>query len=61
MRFDEISDSCELAADLTNRGLWDNGDVQVKVDSARQIRYAMEFVRQAFAAKQPDGAKGSDA
>ena len=46
--------------DITNLGLWGNGDVQLEVDNARQIAYAMELVRQAFAAKQTDGAKGSD-
>ena len=60
MRFDEISDPRGLAADVTNLGLWGNGDVQLEVDNARQIAYAMELVQQAFAAKQPDGAKGSE-
>ena len=60
MRFDDISDSRGLAADLTNLGLLGNGDVQVKVHDARQITCAMEFVRQAFEAKQPDRAKGSE-
>ena len=60
MRFDDISDPRRLAADITNLGLWGNGDVQLEVDNARQVPYAMELVRQAFAAKQPDGAKGSE-
>ena len=60
MRFDEITDPRGLAADVTNLGLWGNGDVQLEVDNTRQIAYAMELVRQAFAAKQPDGAKGSE-
>ena len=47
-------------ADGANLGLWGNGDVQLEVDNARQVPYAMELVRQAFAAKQPDGAKGSE-
>ena len=42
-----------LAADITNLGLWGNGDVQVELDNERQIPYAMELVRQAFAGKQP--------
>ena len=58
MRFDDISDPRGLAADVTNLGLWGSGDVQVEVDNARQLPYAMELVRQAFAARQPDGAKG---
>ena len=36
-RFDEITDPRGLAADITNLGLWGNGDVQLEVDNARQI------------------------
>ena len=60
MRFDDISDPRGLAADVTNLGLWCNGDVQLEVDNARQVPYAMDLVRQAFAAKLADGAKGSE-
>ena len=60
MRFDDISDPRRLAADITNLGRWGNGDVQLEVDNARQVPYAMELVRQALAAKQPGGAKGSE-
>ncbi len=59
MRFDDVSDPRGLAADVTNLGLWGNGDVQVEVDNARQIPYAMELVRPALAARQPNGAKGT--
>ena len=30
MRFDELSDPRGLAADITNLGLWSNGDVQME-------------------------------
>ena len=60
MRFGDISDPRRLAADITNLGRWGNGDVQLEVDNARQVPYAMGLVRQAFAAKQPDRAKGSE-
>ena len=56
MRFDELNDPRGLAADITNLGLWGNGDVQVELDNERQITYAMELVRQAFARGQPGGA-----
>ena len=59
MRFDEISDPRGLAADVTNLGLWGNGDVRVEVDNAHQIACAMELVRQAFAARQLNGPRGS--
>ena len=55
MRFDELSDPRGLAADITNLGLWGNGDVQVELDNERQIPYAMDLVRQAFGRKQPGG------
>ena len=56
MRFDELRDPRGLAADITNLGLWGNGDVQVELDNERQIPYAMELVRQAFGRRQPGGA-----
>ena len=59
MRFDELSVPRGLAADITNLGLWGNGDVQVELDNEREITYAMELVRQAFAAKQPGGKAGN--
>ena len=55
MRFGELRDPRGLAADITNLGLWGNGDVQVELDNEREITYAMELVRQAFAGKQPGG------
>ena len=55
MRFDELCDPCGLAADITNLGLWGNGDVQMELDNERQIPYAMELVSQAFAGRQPGG------
>jgi len=35
-----------------------NGDVQVELDDERQIPYAMELVRQAFAGKRQGGTAG---
>ena len=51
MRFGEIDDPRGLAADITNLGLWGNGDVQLEIDNPRQIAYAMELVTQAFEGK----------
>ena len=58
MRFDELRDPRGLAADITNLGLWGNGDVQVELDNERQIPYAMDLVRRAFGRKQPAGDRG---
>ena len=59
MRFDELSDPRGLVADITNFGLWGNGDVQVELDNERQIPYTMELDHQAFAAKQLGGGVAS--
>ena len=58
MRFGEIDDPRGLAADITNLGLWGNGDVQVEIDNPRQIAYAMELVKQAFEGKRAGDAAG---
>ena len=59
MRFGELDDPRGLATDITNLGLWGNGDVQVELDDERQIAYAMELVRQAFSARQQGVTAGS--
>ena len=55
MRFVELSNPHGFATDITILGLWGNGDVQVELDNARQIPYAMDLVREAFAGRQPGG------
>ena len=59
MRFGELDDPRGLATDITNLGLWGNGDVQVELDNERQIAYAMDLVRQAFSARQQGVTAGS--
>ena len=58
MRFVELSNPHGFATDITILGLWSNGDVQVELDNARQIPYAMDLVREAFAGRQPGGGGG---
>ena len=55
MRSDDVRDSRGLAADVTDLGLWANGDVQAQLDNERQTPYAMKLIRQAFAGKRPEG------
>lgn len=48
MRFEEINDPKGLCRDVTNVGLWGNGDVEVGLSSFNQIDDIMFLVRQAF-------------
>jgi predicted transport protein len=48
MRFDEVVDPCGLCRDVTGKGKWGNGDVQVPLSSPSQIDAVMELVEQSF-------------
>lgn len=48
MPFAAINDPHKLCKDMTDRGKWGNGDVQVKVSSKNQLDSIMSLVRQAF-------------
>ena len=48
MRFDEIIDPRGLCEDLTGRGKWGNGDVQVFVDASTDMDYIMDLIMQSF-------------
>ena len=37
-----------LAKDVTNRGRWGNGDVEVDLSKPEELPYVMGLVRQAF-------------
>ncbi len=52
--FHELSDPREVAKDVTNLGRWGNGNVEVALESEKEIPYVMGLVRQAFE-KQMDG------
>ena len=55
MRFDELHDPKEIAADVTNVGRWGNGDVEVRLNSPEELPYVMGLVRQAFERQMDDG------
>ena len=48
MQFHELHDSKGLAKDVTNRGRWGNGDVEVDLSKPEELPYVMGLVRQAF-------------
>ena len=48
MCFRELDDPRGLCIDVTNKGRWGNGDVEVKLTSLDQLPYIMGFVRQAL-------------
>ena len=57
MQFHELHDPRVLAKDVTNRGRWGNGDVEVGLSRPEELPYAMGLVRQAFE-KQMGNAEG---
>ena len=48
MQFHELHDPRGLAKDVTNRGRWGNGDVEVDLSKPEELPYVMGLVRQAF-------------
>ena len=48
MQFYELHDPKGLAKDVTNRGRWGNGDVEVDLSKPEELPYVMGLVRQAF-------------
>lgn len=48
MLFNEIHDPKGKCRDVSNVGRWGNGDVEFGVESAEDIEYAMELIKQSF-------------
>ncbi len=46
--FHELHDPRGMGTDVTNRGRWGNGDVEVGMSSVEELPYVMGLVRQAF-------------
>ena len=51
----EINDPKRLCKDVTNRGRWGNGDVEVSLKSIDELPYVMGLVRQAYERQMGDG------
>lgn len=48
MRFDEINDPKGICNDVSDKGRWGNGDVEIGISSYDEIEYVMFLIRQAF-------------
>ncbi|MEM3561592.1 MAG: DUF262 and DUF1524 domain-containing protein [Nitrososphaeria archaeon] len=48
IQFDEINDPKGLCKDVTNKGRWGNGNVEVDISKFEDLDYAMFLIKQAF-------------
>jgi predicted transport protein len=51
----EINDPKGICEDVTGRGRWGNGDVQLGLSSLDDLPYVMGLVRQSFERQMGDG------
>ncbi|GAA9281375.1 DUF262 and DUF1524 domain-containing protein [Helicobacter pylori] len=57
MPFNELQDEKNLARDMTNKGHWGNGDIEVKLETKEDIPYCLGLIKQALG-KQMGGRNG---
>lgn len=55
MAFHEINDPKKLCTDVTDKGRWGNGDVEVGINKLEDLPYIMGLVRQAFEKQMGNG------
>ncbi len=48
MPFNELQDEKNLARDMTNKGHWGNGDIEIKLETKENIPYCLGLIRQAL-------------
>lgn len=48
MQFDEINDPKGICKDVTDKGKWGNGDVEVEISDFEELDYVMLLIKQAF-------------
>jgi len=48
MAFNELIDPRGWCGDVTNKGRWGNGDVEVFLESKEQLEYVMSLINQAY-------------
>ncbi|GAA8171159.1 hypothetical protein NP0156_10010 [Helicobacter pylori] len=46
MKFHELQDEKNLASDMTNKGHWGNGNIEVKLETKENIPYCLELIKQ---------------
>jgi len=55
MKFDEVNDPKGICVDVTDKGRWGNGDVEVYLSSSEQLDDVMALIRQSFEKHAEDG------
>ena len=48
MKFSEIDDPKGMAKDVTNKGRWGNGDVEIIFSSLSQLDYVVSLIQQSL-------------
>jgi predicted transport protein len=48
MKFSEIIDPKNLCTDVTDKGRWGNGDIEVGLENEGQLNDVMELIIQSF-------------
>ena len=48
MKFDDLHDPKGIAHDITNKGRWGNGIVEVDIKTADEVPYSMGLIRQSL-------------
>ena len=48
MHFDEVNDPKGICKDVTDKGRWGNGDVEVGISNFEELDYIMFLIKQAF-------------
>ncbi|WRG25927.1 DUF262 domain-containing protein [Helicobacter pylori] len=48
MPFNELQDEKNLARDMTNKGHWGNGDIEIKLETKENIPYCLGLIKQAL-------------
>ena len=48
MKFSEISDPKNMCKDVTDKGRWGNGDIEVGLENESQLDDVMELIMQSF-------------
>ena len=55
LAFHEVNDPKELCRDVTNKGRWGNGDVEIGLSSPEELPYVMGLIRQALEKQMGNG------
>jgi uncharacterized protein with ParB-like and HNH nuclease domain/predicted transport protein len=48
MQFDEVNDPNGICKDVTDKGRWGNGDVEIGISNFKELSYIMFLIKQAF-------------